>query len=156
MSKNIDEVINAIAEDVKVLIDILMESSSASNNQISIKELRDNVRKDDVVAKLTSTDGGNGLIVEVFYDSLLEWERNPQSGKYPSVSDIRDWASSKGLDTSNATINLVRRAIWWHGHTGQSILDLLNKEVNEMFQKEWADKLLDAVLSNLDDFFNSK
>ena len=155
MSKNIEDVINAIAEDVKVLIDILMESNTIGN-QITIKELTDNVRKDDVVAKLTSAGESNSLIVEVFYDSLLEWDRKPQTGKHPSVSDIRDWASSKGLDTSNTTINLVRRLIWWHGHAGQSILDLLRTEVDDMFQKEWADKLIEAVLSDLDDFFNSK
>lgn len=150
MNSKVQDVIDSIAADIKALVDTIMEGSAVSDNRSSIKELRDSVRKEDVTVKVSS-GGGGGVVIDVLYDSVLEWDRKPQTGKQPSISDIVQWASAKGLSTDNKTINLIRRSIWWLGHSGRPITDLLDQEIDRMLEKEWTDKLAEAMLAELDD-----
>lgn len=149
MNSKVQDVIDSIATDIKALVDSIMEGSAVSDNRSSIKELRDSVRKEDVTVKVSS----GGVVIDVLYDSVLEWDRKPQTGKQPSISDIAQWASAKGLSTDNKTINLIRRSIWWLGHSGRPITDLLDQEIDRMLEKEWTDKFAEAMLAELDDVF---
>ncbi len=152
-NNTIQDVINAIAGDVQVLIEALMDNDSIGNNRLPVKELRDNYRKEDIVVKVASRSGSNAVVIDVLYDSLLEWDRKPRTGKWPSMSDIREWALSKNLPADNRTLNLIRRSIWWNGHTGQSIEEALDRELDKYIDERWGDMIMDAVAAELEKVF---
>lgn len=144
------KVINAIAGDIEAIAQALMGKDNIGGNRPSIKELRDSRRKEDIVAEVSSCGGSSATVVSVLYDSLLEWDRTPRAGGWPSVSDIREWALSKGLPTDNPTLNLIRRSIWWNGHAGQSIEDALEREIDRYIDGPWADMIMEAIAAELE------
>lgn len=152
MTTDIQHLVEAMADDIRTLMHTLMESNPAGN-RLSIKELRDSSLKNDIIVKASQAGGTGEVMIEVFYNSVLEWDRKPRQGKHPSVADIRQWAQSKGLPTDNSTLNLIRRAIWWNGHAGQPILDMLDKQVETLFEKQWADRLSEAITAEVESWF---
>ncbi|HCO66562.1 MAG TPA: hypothetical protein DIT04_02240 [Dysgonomonas sp.] len=152
MKTDIEKLIKAIATDVEAIVRSLMDKPGGGNRS-SIKELRNTRRKDDVIVEAAASGRSNAAVVEVIYDSLLEWDRTPQSGKWPPLSDIREWALAKGLPADNGTLNLIRRSIWWNGHAGQSIEEALEREIDKQMDGRWADLIMDAVAKELEKVF---
>lgn len=153
MKDKLQGVFNAIAEDVQVMVRTLMDKETTGEQHSSIRELRDRYRKEDIVVEVSSSGGNNAAVIEVLYDSLLEWDRTPRTGKWPSLADIREWALSKNLPTDNRTLNLIRRSIWWSGHAGQSIEQAIEHEIEKQIDGRWADMIMDAVTEELEKVF---
>jgi hypothetical protein len=49
----------------------------------------------------------------------------------------------------------ISTAIWRDGHTGRPILAVLEKEIEEAFEKEYFDKIFESLISELNKFFNA-
>jgi|GEM_PF-1381029 hypothetical protein len=146
MDKNIQDVTNAIASDIQKIIYTLMDNDSIANNRYSIKELRDKQRKEDVIVKVAGTANSSTLsVIEVIYNNIIEWDRKPQTGEMPSVSDIKEWAQAKGLKTDNSTINLIRHNLWWSGYSGQPLWDAIEKGIDKNFEDKWSDRIMDII-----------
>lgn len=153
MKDRFERVIDAIAADVQVIVQTLMDKEASGGRCSSIKELKDLYSKEDIVVEVSSSGGSNKAFIEVLYDSLLEWDRAPRTGKWPSVDDIREWALSKNLPADNRTLNLIRRSIWWNGHAGQSIEQAVEHEIEKQMEGRWADMLHDIVVEELEKVF---
>lgn len=147
------KVINAIAGDIEAIVRALMAKDGIGDNRSSIKELRDRSRKEDIVVEVSSRGGSSAAVIDILYDSVLEWDRTPRTGRWPSVSDIREWALSKNLPTDNRTLNLIRQSIWWNGHAGQSIEDALDRELHRYIDGRWGDMIMNAVAAELEKVF---
>ncbi|MDU1904618.1 MAG: hypothetical protein E6772_07535 [Dysgonomonas sp.] len=151
MDKNIKGVTNAIASDIQKIIHTLMDNDSIANNHYSIKELRDKQRKEDVIVKVSGAGGSSTQsVIEVIYDNIIEWDRQPQTGEMPSVSDIKEWAQAKGLKTDNPTISLIRQNLWWSGYSGQPLWDAIEKEIDKNFEDKWSDRIMDVIIKELE------
>lgn len=145
---------NAIASDIQTILHTLMDDDRLANNRYSIKELRDRYRKDDIIVKVTGANGSaSSAVIEIIYDNVIEWDRRPQSGKMPSVAEIKEWAQAKGLKTDNPTINLIRRSLWWNGYSGQPLWDALEKEIDKRMEKEWNDLIFETISRELERYF---
>lgn len=153
MKGKLQDVFGAIAEDVQTIVYALMDKEGVGEQHPSIKELRSRHRKEDIVVEISSRNGSNAGVIDILYDSLLEWDRGPRTGKWPSASDIREWALSKNLPVDNQTLNLIRRSIWWNGHSGRSIEEAVGREIEKQMDGRWGDMIMDAVAHELEKWF---
>jgi hypothetical protein len=126
-------------------------NSPVAHNQSRVEALNDRMLKNDLVVQHTANT--NGVLIELLYANYMAWDRSPRTGKWASVSDIRDWALHHHLPTDNATINLIRRMVWYDGHAGQPLVALLEKELNHRWQHVWADQIMEVLMAQLHNVF---
>lgn len=154
MNKKYQDIIKAFASEVESILYALMDDDRVANNRYPVKELRDKYRKDEIVVKASANGSGNTAVIEILYGNLLEWDRKPQAGNMPPISEIKEWAQQKGLKTDNKTIGLICRSLWMYGHSVKPLIDILEKEIDQLFENEWADKLYDLIADELDGLFD--
>jgi len=68
---------------------------------------------------------------------------------------LKDWASKNGIPTDTSTLWAISTAIWRDGHEGRPIFATLDIETDEMFLKDWADKIFKELAAELEKFFNT-
>lgn len=103
--------------------------------------------------KIQATDN---IMIQTFFNHYvvyLEWNRPKKYGKQPPIDVLRDWASKNGIPTDNSTLWLISRAIWREGWRGRPILATLEKNIEELFEKQYFDELFTAIIMELQDFF---
>ena len=141
MNTEIQSVIEAIANDVLILSQLILEDNGISN---------ENVRTQ--IASL-----GDPVVIEALFDNyvdFIEHDRPREYGKQPPIDALRDWALSRGIPTDNGTLFLIARAIWRDGHEGRPIIATLEKEIEESFDKEFYTKLFNSTINELIKYFN--
>ena len=141
MDNHIEKVIDAFAEDVLVLAQLILEDNSVDSDNLSYK---------------TSVVGDSVIIQTLFpeYVGYIEWNRPKNYGKMPPISALRDWALRKGIPTDNGTLFLIARAIQRDGHQGRPIFATLERKVGESFEKDWGDPIIDTIIYELNKYFN--
>ncbi len=158
MTEAVQQVINVIADDLLRIADLVLEDDTISaNTKTGVNTLKDSALRNDLFATISETIGDDPVISAFFihYVVYLEWSRPPEYGKQPPISALKDWAERKGIPTDAETLYAISYAIWRDGHTGRPIFATIDREVDIMFNTEWADKLKDAITAELDEFFNT-
>lgn len=149
--------INKIADDLLALASAILEDDTIStNDKVGKNTLRDSVLRGDLEATISQINGEDPVINALFnhYVVYLEWTRPPKYKKKPPISALKDWASRNGIPTDAGTLWAISYAIWRDGHKGRPIFATMDKELDGLFLDDWADKLYDAIVDNLDNFFN--
>ena len=149
--------INKIAGDLLALAAVILEDDTISTNRkVGRNTLRDSVLHGDLETKINQVNGDDPVIRALFnhYVVYREWTRPPKYKKKPPISVLKDWAAKNGIPTDAGTLWAISYAIWRDGHKGRPIFATMDKELDGLFLDDWADKLHDAIVDNLDNFFN--
>ena len=149
--------IGKIADDLLALAAAVLEDDTISTNgKVGRNTLRDSALRGDLEAAIGRVNGDDPIIKALFshYVVYLEWARPPKYKKKPPISVLKDWAAKNGIPTDAGTLWAVSYAIWRDGHKGRPIFATIDKELDGLFLDDWADKLYDAIVDNLDNFFN--
>jgi hypothetical protein len=158
MSKEgVQLVINKIADDLLALATAVLEDDRIGvNEKVGRNTLRDSALRGDLAASITTVTGDDPIIKVLFnhYVVYLEWTRPPKYKKKPPISVLKEWAAKNGIPTDADTLYRISYAIWRDGHKGRPIFATMDGELDGLFMNDWADKLYDAIVDNLDNFFN--
>jgi hypothetical protein len=149
--------IHKIADDLLALAATILETDVISNNtKVGKNTLRDSALNGDLEASISRINGDDPVIRAFFnhYVVYLEWDRPPKYKKQPPISVLKEWAAKNGIPTDAGTLWAISYAIWRDGHKGRPIFATMDKELDGLFLDDWADKLYDAIVDNLDNFFN--
>lgn len=146
-----------IADDLLALAALVLEDDTVStNSKIGRNTLKDSALRDDLAATISQTNGGDPVIKALFnnYVVYLEWDRPKKHGKKPPISALKDWAAKNGIPTDADTLYAISYAIWRDGHKGRPIFATMDAQLSGLFNDDWADELKEAILDNLDEYFN--
>lgn len=149
--------INKIADDLLALAAAVLEDDTISTNEkVGRNTLRDSALRGDLEASISTVTNNDPVIKALFnhYVVYLEWTRPPKYKKKPPISVLKEWAAKNGIPTDADTLYRISYAIWRDGHKGRPIFATIDKELDSLFLYDWADKLYDAIVDNLDNFFN--
>jgi len=72
----------------------------------------------------------------------------------PPVEAIVEWAKKHDIPTDNSTIFLIRRAISRDGIAPRPFMDKVFEDIDDVWDKNWADELFDEIMRMINDFFN--
>lgn len=137
------QVLKCIAEDILSLAHLILDENGLKNSALN----------EDV--RCTVETSGNPVIHLLFNDYVdyIENGRKPNSGESPPVSDLREWAQRKGIPATNDVLYAIAQTIKKQGMAPRPILAQLEQQIEESFSKEWADRLFESVLQELEAFF---
>jgi hypothetical protein len=150
-------VIEAIADDLLTLAGEVLENDAVgTNDKIGRNTLRDSALKGDLEAAITLVKGEDPVIQALFnhYVVYLEWTRPPKYKRQPPISVLKEWAKKNDISTEAETLWAISYAIWRDGHKGRPIFATMDKALDGLFFDKWADRLHDAILTELNEFFN--
>jgi len=149
------KVIEAIADDILTYSHLILEDDSISTNKkVNKNTLKNSKLKEDLA---TSTSLSNEVEIKTIFRkeiNFIEWTRPKEYQKQPPIDELKEWAESRGIPTDNETLWKISFAIWKYGHEGRPIIETLEKEIEESFDKEQYDKLFNAVTNELTKYFN--
>lgn len=149
------KVIEAIADDILTYSHLILEDDSISTNKkVNKNTLKNSKLKEDLA---TSTSLSNEVEIKTIFRkeiNFIEWTRPKEYQKQPPINELKEWAESRGIPTDNETLWKISFAIWKYGHEGRPIIETLEKEIEESFDKEQYDKLFNAVTNELTKYFN--
>lgn len=155
MNQSIVKVIETIAAEVLAISQSLFDSNEIGiNKKTGRNTLKKSILKDSI--KVDTHYNGDSIVIETLFDnyiSFIENGRKPRTGKQPPIDALRDWALENNIPTDNSTLFLISRAIWRDGQEPRPILASLEKEVERRMENEWADKLLEAIMEELNKYF---
>ncbi|WP_108823631.1 hypothetical protein [Dysgonomonas sp. Marseille-P4361] len=144
MNKALNAAIDAIGRDI-----VLLAQEILDDNGLADSRLRDTVSY--------AVDYGDNVVVRVLMDNYIDFVeagRAPQKGKKPPISQLEDWAKRRGIPTDNETLYAISEAIWRDGYAAPPILATLEREVEQRFDREWSERLFDALITDLTAYFN--
>ncbi|QIK55056.1 hypothetical protein G7051_12180 [Dysgonomonas sp. HDW5B] len=138
------KVLKAIAEDVLALAHLILDENGLKNSA-----LRNGVR-------YTVECSDNPVITILFNDYVeyIENGRKPNSGEAPPISDLREWAQRKGIPATNDVLYAIAETIKKQGMAPRPVLAVLEQQIEDSFSNEWADQLFEAIMEELEVFFN--
>lgn len=152
--EGVQRAVKTIADDLLALAAAVLEDDRFSvNEKVGRNTLRNSALHGDLESKIV---GDDPVITALFnhYVVYLEWTRPPKHKKKPPISVLKEWAAKNGIPTDAGTLWAISYAIWRDGHKGRPIFATMDKELDGLFMDDWADKLYDAIVDNLDEFFN--
>jgi hypothetical protein len=155
-NEGLEKVISKIAEEVVTLATLILEDDSISTNtKVNKNTLRESALRYNIDTSTGIFSGGDTVIKALFnhYVTFIEWDRPPKYGKQPPISALKDWAEKNGIPSDNNTLWAISTAIWRDGHTGRPIFATLEKEVDKMFNEDWAEEIFNSVVEKLDTYF---
>lgn len=155
-NEGLEKVISKIAEEVVTLATLILEDDSISTNtKVNKNTLRESALRYNIDTSTGVFSGGDTVIRALFnhYVTFIEWDRPPKYGKQPPISALKDWAEKNGIPSDNNTLWAISTAIWRDGHTGRPIFATLEKEVDKMFNEDWAEEVFNSIVEKLDTYF---
>lgn len=149
--------IERIASDLLALAATVLEDDTISTNaKTGRNTLSDSALNGDLSASISTTTGDDPIIRALFnqYVVYLEWDRPKKYKKKPPIHVLKGWAEKNGIPTDADTLWRISYAIWRDGHKGRPIFATMDAELDRLYDTDWSDKLLAAVVEGLDNFFN--
>jgi hypothetical protein len=154
-SQAVNIVIRRIASDLVALSKLVLEDDAVGVNiKVGRNTLANSTLHDSIARAVEQS--GDPVITALFnnYVGYLEWDRPAKYGTQPPIDVLKDWAEKNGIDTDADTLWAISYAIWRDGHQGRPIFATIDREVDNTYQSDWADKLFNSITSDLDNIFN--
>lgn len=155
-AENVRLVLHTIADDLLALASKVLDDDKVGvNTKVSKNTLRDSALRGDLAATISQTNGDDAVIMALFnhYVVYLEWDRPKKYGKQPPPDALKDWAEKNNIPTDAATLWAISHVIWRDGHVGRPIFATMDAQLDGLFLDDWADKLFEAIITELDNFF---
>lgn len=156
MTDHVLKVVEEIGRDIVALAQFVIDNDSIGMNKKSGKNtLKDSLLIQDVDSRVSFGSNGDNVVIEVLFNNYIDYiEKGRRPGKMPPVSALKEWAQSRGIPTDNGTLYAIANAIKRDGIEGRPILATLEQRIEDSFENDWADKLFDAMISELNEYFN--
>lgn len=150
----IRRVLEAIAEDIIELVQTILSSDEVGMNiKVGKNTLKDSNLYNDIETKVD--ESGNPIIYLMLNHYVEYIERGRERYKEPKVpiDALRDWALRKGIPTDNSTLFAIQTSIYNIGIRPRPILHYVFEELDKLFEKEYFDKLFEAIITELNEYF---
>ena len=164
--KNIQDIVNGIAEECKMLTQQLMRN--AINDKHPSSSLGDSKLYEEMEVK----NDGDGLITILVngYIDYIQGGREPHA-RFPwsvALEVLPEWADSRGIPSDNTTIYFIWKSIVEEGIKPRPIFEIPdglwtqpnNDEVlfdlTDEYWDDWSEQIFQAATANIDEYFNSK
>ena len=144
---DINKIVTEFTKDIMQLVHAVMEGQDLDNNKSS-SDIYKNLQ-------VKATNVGK-LVFDIIYNNYLTFiESGRRKGAdMPPVEPIIEWAKKHGIPTDNGTIYLIRRAISRDGIAPRPFMDKVFENIDDVWDKNWADELFDEIMRMINDFFN--
>lgn len=149
---DLTNIIIAFSKDILAIVRAVMDSPYGINDKVSRNTLNDS----DIYNALTVNASNDGdLVFDLMVNDYIQYiESGRRKGaKFPPVEPIVRWCKKKGIPTDNSTIFLIRRAIARDGISPRPIMAVVFKELDKKWDNSWEDELFDAIINDLNNFF---
>ena len=144
---DINKIVMEFTKDIMKLVQAVMEGQEFANNKVS-SDIYKNLQ-------VNATNDGDLVFDIIFNDYLKFIESGRRKGAdMPPVEPIVKWAKKHGIPTDNETIYLIRRAISRDGIAPRPFMDKVFSDIDDVWDKNWADELFDEIMRMINDFFN--
>lgn len=144
---DINKIVMEFTKDIMKLVQAVMDGQEFSNNK-SGSDIYKNLQ-------VNATNDGD-LVFDIILNDYLKFiESGRRKGAdMPPVEPIVKWAKKHGIPTDNGTIYLIRRAISRDGIAPRPFMDKVFSDIDDVWDKNWADELFDEIMRMINDFFN--
>lgn len=144
---DINKIVMEFTKDIMKLVQAVMDGQEFSNNK-SGSDIYKNLQ-------VNATNDGD-LVFDIILNDYLKFiESGRRKGAdMPPVEPIIKWAKKHGIPTDNGTIYLIRRAISRDGIAPRPFMDKVFSDIDDVWDKNWADELFDEIMRMINDFFN--
>ena len=144
---DISKIVTEFTKDIMQLVSAAMEGQDLDNNKSS-SDIYKNLQ-------VKATNDGDLVFDIILNDYLTFIESGRRKGAdMPPVEAIVEWAKKHGIPTDNSTIFLIRRAISRDGIAPRPFMDKVFDDIDDVWDKNWADELFDEIMRMINDFFN--
>ena len=156
MTDHVLKIVEEIGRDIVALAQFVIDNDSVGVNKKAGKNtLRDSLLIRDVDSRVSFGGNGDNVVIEVLFNNYIDYiEQGRRPGTMPPVSALKEWAQSRGIPTDNGTLFAIANAVKRDGIEGRPILATLEREIENSFENDWADKLFDAMTAELTEYFN--
>ena len=144
---DINKIVMEFTKDIMKLVQAVMEGQEFANNKVS-SDIYKNLQ-------VNATNDGD-LVFDIILNDYLKFiESGRRKGAdMPPVEPIVKWAKKHGIPTDNGTIYLIMRAISRDGIAPRPFMDKVFEDIDDVWDKNWADELFDEIMRMINDFFN--
>lgn len=143
----ISKIVTEFTKDIMKLVQAVMEGQDLDNNK-SGSDIYKNLQ-------VNATNDGDLVFDILLNDYITYIESGRRKGAdMPPVEAIVEWAKKHGIPTDNSTIFLIRRAISRDGIAPRPFMDKVFADIDDVWDKNWADELFDEIMRMINDFFN--
>lgn len=144
---DINKIVMEFTKDIMKLVQAVMDGQEFSNDKIG-SDIYKNLQ-------VNATNDGD-LVFDIILNDYLKFiESGRRKGAdMPPVEPIVKWAKKHGIPTDNGTIYLIRRAISRDGIAPRPFMDKVFEDIDDVWDKNWADELFDEIMRMINDFFN--
>lgn len=143
-------IVIAISEDIARLVREVLSSNLMINSKTGHNSIIDSRLYKEIDVR-----GDNDFIFNLYLNDYVQYIENGRraGSRWPPVAPIIKWARSRGIPTDNSTIFLIRRSIANEGIRPRPFLDTVFKEMDDIWENGWSDKIFDKIIENLTNFF---
>lgn len=144
---DINKIVMEFTKDIMKLVHAVMDGQEFADNKIG-SDIYKNLQ-------VNATNDGD-LVFDIILNDYLKFiESGRRKGAdMPPVEPIIKWAKKHGIPTDNGTIYLIRRAISRDGIAPRPFMDKVFEDIDDVWDKNWADELFDEIMRMINDFFN--
>ena len=144
---DISKIVTEFTKDIMQLVHAVMEGQDLDNNKSS-SDIYKNLQ-------VKATNDGD-LVFDIILNDYLTFigSGRRKGADMPPVEAIVEWAKKHGIPTDNGTIYLIRRAISRDGIAPRPFMDKVFADIDDVWDKNWADELFDEIMRMINDFFN--
>lgn len=144
---DISKIVTEFTKDIMKLVQAVMDGQEFSNDKVG-SDIYKNLQ-------VNATNDGD-LVFDIILNDYLKFiESGRRKGAdMPPVEPIIKWAKKHGIPTDNGTIYLIRRAISRDGIAPRPFMDKVFEDIDNVWDKNWADELFDEIMRMINDFFN--
>ena len=145
MTSAILKVVQVIANDILRLAQTIADENG----------LRNSALRNDIQTKVR--DLANPVI-EVYFNDYVDYIENGRApnGKMPPVAALRDWALQNNISADNSTLWAIARSIKINGQKPRPILALLEQQIDQSFENEWSDMILESITNEIEQLFGNR
>lgn len=143
----------ALAEEAKDIIRMVMESDKGMNEKVGVNTLVDSNIYNELETMVNSDNLDVIKIMLNDYIVYIEGGRKP--GTFPPPSVIAQWCQRKGIPSDNGTVYLICRSIYENGIAPRPIFDgdFGVWDMVDSFIDDWCDMIFNTLTEYLDNYF---
>lgn len=152
MTQNTINILNEIANELVLLVKLVMESPETINVKTNTNTLKDSNIYKDIETKI---DLNNEPIINLFLNYYIDYiERGREQFHRPMVpiDALRDWARRKLGNDDNSTLFAVQQSIFKFGIHARQIMPYVFNNFDDNWSSN-ADKLFNSIMEELDKYF---